>query len=87
MRRLWQRFAQEDKSGELQQTLQAYYEENGEQRRIAERLAIHRNTLRYRLQRIHEATGKDPKHFRDLYTLMTARWLSALGDKENGSSV
>ncbi|RJG16984.1 sugar diacid recognition domain-containing protein [Paenibacillus thiaminolyticus] len=87
LRRLWQRFAQEDKSGELQQTLQAYYEENGEQRRIADRLAIHRNTLRYRLQRIHEATGKDPKHFRDLYTLMTARWLCALGDKENESNV
>lgn len=87
LRMLWRRFALEDKDGELQQTLQAYYEENGEQQRIAERLAIHRNTLRYRLQRIHETTGKDPKRFRDLYTLMTARWLSALGDKEKESSI
>ncbi|MEC0308691.1 sugar diacid recognition domain-containing protein [Paenibacillus lautus] len=82
LKRLWWRFAQEDKSGELQQTLVAYYDENGEQQRIAERLSIHRNTLRYRLQRIHEATGKDPKHFRDLYTLMTARWLSALEERK-----
>ncbi|MCE5171503.1 helix-turn-helix domain-containing protein [Paenibacillus profundus] len=82
LHQLWRGFVQEDKSGELQQTLQAYYEENGEQQRVAERLAIHRNTLRYRLQRIHDVAGKDPKRFRDLYTLMTARWLSALEEKE-----
>lgn len=77
---LWRRFIQEDKSGELRLTLQAFYEENGEHQRIAEQLAIHRNTLRYRLRRIHEMTGKDPNNFRDLYTLITASWLSALED-------
>lgn len=78
MEQMWQRFIQEDRSGELRQTLQVYYEESGEQQRIAQRLAIHRNTLRYRLQRIADVTGKDPKSFRDLFTLMSAWWIHAM---------
>ncbi|MCY9762491.1 helix-turn-helix domain-containing protein [Paenibacillus alvei] len=75
LEQMWEKFIQEDRSGELRQTLQVYFVESGEQQRIAQRLAIHRNTLRYRLQRIADVTGKDPKSYRDLFTLMTAGWL------------
>lgn len=81
LRQLWELFVDEDRSGELRQTLEVYYSENGEQQRIAERLIIHRNTLRYRLQRITELTGKDPRHYRELFELMTARWLHMLHQK------
>lgn len=74
----WDLFVEEDRSGELRQTLEVYYMENGEQRRIAEKLMIHRNTLRYRLQRITELTGKDPRHYQELFLLMSARWLYLL---------
>jgi carbohydrate diacid regulator len=75
---LWAHFMEEDRSGELQQTLVLFYLENGEQQHIAERLRIHRNTLRYRLQRITELTGKDPRNYQELFLLMSARWLYLL---------
>ncbi|MDK8183905.1 sugar diacid recognition domain-containing protein [Paenibacillus sp. UMB4589-SE434] len=74
---LWDRFIDEDRSGELRQTFEVYYANSGEANRIAASLAIHRNTLRYRLQRIAELTGKDPRNYTDLYILMHARWLYA----------
>lgn len=58
-----------DRNGELQKTLQAYIEENMEQAVIAKKLFIHRNTLRYRLEKIKEITGKDPRNINDLFTL------------------
>ncbi|WP_028546893.1 sugar diacid recognition domain-containing protein [Paenibacillus taiwanensis] len=74
---LWGRFIDEDRSGELRQTLEVYYANSGETNRIAASLVIHRNTLRYRLQRIAEITGKDPRNYTDLYMLMHARLLYA----------
>lgn len=71
---LWENFMDEDRSGELRQTLGVFYVENGEQQRVAEKLSIHRNTLRYRLQRITELTGKDPRNYRELFLLMSAQW-------------
>ncbi|MCR8643175.1 helix-turn-helix domain-containing protein [Paenibacillus sp. N1-5-1-14] len=68
-------FVKQDKLGELWQTLLTYIEENGDQQLIASKLSIHRNTLRYRLQRIYEITDKDPWNLRDLFTLQTAMWL------------
>jgi carbohydrate diacid regulator len=61
-----------DKNGELQQTLKAFIEENGELGQIATKLFIHRNTLRYRLNRIYELTKKDPKNIQDLFWLYSA---------------
>lgn len=62
-----------DKSGnkiELIQTLQVYISENGDINNVAKRLNIHRNTLNYRLDRIQQLTGKNPKKLLDLFELL-----------------
>lgn len=62
-----------EKSGEkleLIKTLQAYIDENGEINEVALRLNIHRNTLNYRLNKIKELTGKNPKKLFDLVELI-----------------
>ena len=46
------------RKGSLVQTLRAYLE-TGEQQRAAQRLKVHPNTLRYRLDRIREISGVD----------------------------
>ena len=51
---------------------------NGEINRTAEALFIHRNTLNYRLERIKELTGKDPKNYMDLLELFIAYMISEL---------
>lgn len=69
---------QHDKKGELLETLQAYIEENGESNSVANRLFIHRNTLRYRLDRINEITGKDPRKVKDLLDLYLSMLISKI---------
>lgn len=62
-----------DKSGkrlELIETIQAYIEENGDINNVANKLKIHRNTLNYRLERITQLTGKNPKNLLDLFELI-----------------
>ncbi|MBC2582056.1 sugar diacid recognition domain-containing protein [Clostridium sp. DJ247] len=62
-----------NKSGnklELIQTIQAYVEENGDINNVAGKLNIHRNTLNYRLDRIHQLTGKNPKVLLELFELL-----------------
>ncbi|MBP2642631.1 MAG: transcriptional regulator [Firmicutes bacterium] len=54
------------------QTLQAYIEENGDINSVADRLMIHRNTLNYRLERIQQLTGKNPKVLLELFELLGA---------------
>ncbi|OAS83090.1 MULTISPECIES: CdaR family transcriptional regulator [Metabacillus] len=63
------------KKGELADTLEAYIREGGELNKIAESLFIHRNTLRYRLEKISELTGKDPRNIKDLIELYMAKLL------------
>ncbi|MFJ5793743.1 sugar diacid recognition domain-containing protein [Bacillus atrophaeus] len=63
------------KKGELVNTLEAYIKEGGELNKIAESLFIHRNTLRYRLEKIKELTGKDPRNIKDLIELYIAKFL------------
>jgi PucR C-terminal helix-turn-helix domain/GGDEF-like domain len=51
----------------------------------AKALHLHPNTLRYRLQRISERTGRDPRKLTDLLELIAAaRVMSASGDKPAG---
>ena len=55
---------------ELIETMQTYIEENGDINIIANKLKIHRNTLNYRLDRIKQLTGKNPKNLLELFELV-----------------
>ncbi|MDO5349229.1 MAG: helix-turn-helix domain-containing protein [Lachnospiraceae bacterium] len=54
---------------ELLQTLEMYIEESGNSAEVIRKLFIHRNTLKYRLDKIQELTGKNPRSFQDLFYL------------------
>jgi purine catabolism regulator len=51
--------------GELMRSLEAFIEENGQWERAARRLYCHRHTLRYRIRKIEELTGRDLGNARD----------------------
>jgi carbohydrate diacid regulator len=53
------RLFEHDENGVLRQTLQAWCEHHGQASACAASLSIHRNTLRYRLDRICELSGLD----------------------------
>lgn len=63
---------------ELAHTLRIYIEEGGDLQRIVDRLFIHRNTLRYRLDKIQALTGKDPRHVKQLMELYMVQLMSQL---------
>ncbi|MBB0246639.1 hypothetical protein FNQ90_21605, partial [Streptomyces alkaliphilus] len=50
---------------ELLPTLRAFLESDGSWSRCADRLHVHVNTLRYRIRRIGELTGRDPTRWED----------------------
>lgn len=64
-----------DKSGQLVKTLEAYFQSNGNANDCAKALYIHRNTLRYRLDRISEVTGISTQDFTGLTELYIASQL------------
>jgi purine catabolism regulator len=51
--------------GELLRSLEAFLEQNGHWERAARDLFCHRHTLRYRIRRIEELTGRDLSRARD----------------------
>jgi purine catabolism regulator len=51
--------------GELMRSLEAFIEENGQWERAARRLYCHRHTLRYRIRRVEELTGRNLSSARD----------------------
>ncbi|GIP62773.1 CdaR family transcriptional regulator [Virgibacillus pantothenticus] len=53
----------------LDETFTIYVKANGEMTKTADKLFIHRNTLAYRLDKIYEITGKNPKNLQDLIEL------------------
>lgn len=64
----------DDSNNQLSKSLQAWFDHGGDIQACADALNIHRNTLRYRLQRISEITGIDlatPKGVAELYLSMT----------------
>ncbi|AZB41456.1 hypothetical protein CEF21_03595 [Bacillus sp. FJAT-42376] len=61
-----------DQSEVLLETLFSFIEMDGEISRISETLFIHRNTLRYRLQKIEEITGYNPKTIKGITALTIA---------------
>ncbi|MGG1572168.1 CdaR family transcriptional regulator [Fictibacillus sp. NRS-1165] len=67
------------------ETLQVFFEHHLNMQKTADCLHIHRNTLIYRLNKIKEQTGYDPRSFRDALTLQMAIWL--LEKKEKGAHI
>jgi carbohydrate diacid regulator len=61
-----------DDRADLLETLEVFFAENGSVAASAVRLAIHRNTLAYRLDRVLQVTGLDPRRFDDAVQLRLA---------------
>ncbi|WP_333004531.1 sugar diacid recognition domain-containing protein [Vibrio coralliilyticus] len=67
-----------DKSGQLIATLEAYFDANGSANDTASKLFIHRNTLKYRLDKITEITGFETTDFSHMAQLYLAIQLGKL---------
>jgi hypothetical protein len=59
-------------AGALSETLRAYADCDLNVARAAQRLTVHPNTVHYRLSRVAELTGSEPRRFADLVELLTA---------------
>jgi purine catabolism regulator len=68
--------------GELMRSLEAFIEENGQWERAARRLFCHRHTLRYRIRRVEELTGRNLGSARDRIEF----WLALRGRELVSSS-
>lgn len=58
-----------DSNGQLMRTLRSWCEHDGQPQACADALGIHRNSLRYRMERIAELSGKDVTRLNDLVEL------------------
>lgn len=56
-------------------TLAAFFANNLNIQKTADALYVHRNTLIYRLNKIHEETSYDPKKFKEALILQVALWI------------
>jgi len=56
----------------LLETLKAFFDNNLSISKTAQTIYVHRNTLLYRLRRVKEITGLDPKKFDDAVQLRMA---------------
>lgn len=63
----------------LTETLDAYLDSGGAIEACARKLFVHPNTVRYRLKRITDFTGRDPTLPRDAYVLRIATSVGRLG--------
>ena len=63
----------------LMETLDAYLDSGGAIEACARKLFVHPNTVRYRLKRIADFTGRDPTVPRDSYVLRVASTVGRLG--------
>ena len=70
----------------LSDTLDAYLDCGGAVETCARQLYVHPNTVRYRLKRIGEVTGRDPMNPRDAYVLRIAATVGRLTRTHNESS-
>ena len=68
-----------DHEPDLIETLQAFFAEDCCPSTTATRLAIHRNTLSYRLDKVVSMTGLDPRRFDDAVQVRLALVLRSLG--------
>ena len=63
----------------LTETLDAFLDSGGAIEACARKLFVHPNTVRYRLKRITDFTGRDPTVARDAYVLRVASTVGRLG--------
>lgn len=70
----------------LADTLDAYLDSGGAVETCARQLYVHPNTVRYRLKRIAEITGRDPLNPRDAYVLRIAATMGRLTRIRNETS-
>jgi carbohydrate diacid regulator len=63
---------EEAKGLELIKTLLTYIVFHGEVNTVSEFLHIHRNSLNYRLKKVEEVTGRNPRNLIELFELFTA---------------
>jgi DNA-binding PucR family transcriptional regulator len=70
----------------LGETLDAYLDSGGAIEACARKLFVHPNTVRYRLKRIADFTGRDPTLPRDAYVLQIAATLGRLGRQPQHSN-
>ncbi|MFC7961918.1 PucR family transcriptional regulator [Rhodococcoides kroppenstedtii] len=71
--------------GGLSDTLDAYLDCGGAVETCARSLFVHPNTVRYRLKRIADVTGRDPTNARDAYVLRVAATVGRLAQSHNES--
>ncbi|MCY1448428.1 Carbohydrate diacid regulator [compost metagenome] len=64
-----QRIQAKDSNGQLLRTLRSWCKHYGQPQQCADALAIHRNSLRYRLERVSELSGKDLSRLDELLEL------------------
>lgn len=64
LRRIFRGFSDEELVAWVH-LLQVYFNENGSINRTADQLFIHKNTLQYKLRRLHERTGYDVRNLAD----------------------
>ena len=69
LQHFYKNLKEKDGKGELTASLRALIETDGDMNKAAQKLFVHRNTLRYRLDKITELTGKDPRKTTDLLHL------------------
>ncbi|MGY4650099.1 PucR family transcriptional regulator [Mycobacterium sp. URHB0021] len=70
----------------LTETLDAYLDSGGAIEACARKLFVHPNTVRYRLKRIADFTGRDPMLPRDAYVLRVASTMGRLSRQTNHAS-
>ena len=70
----------------LTETLDAYLDSGGAIEACARKLFVHPNTVRYRLKRITDFTGRDPTRPRDAYVLRVATTVGRLAYQQYHSS-
>ncbi|QRG69996.1 PucR family transcriptional regulator [Brevibacillus choshinensis] len=68
-----------EKNGQLLQTLQVFIQMDGNHADAANRLYVHKNTIKYRLQLIRELTGLQPENGQDQLLFRIALTVHAIG--------
>lgn len=71
----YQQLAKADRNGQLRKTLAAYITHFGDAQQCANALFIHRNTLRYRLDKIQQITQADIQSLHGLLSLYLGQLL------------